>query len=84
MCGAGLTPSWWRCPCDSGWLVLTNCFFSCSPLCRTKLLPPASRSSLGFAGTILLKSDEDLAFAQQQQPLNMLAAVGQPWETASL
>jgi ATP adenylyltransferase/5',5'''-P-1,P-4-tetraphosphate phosphorylase II len=40
-------------------------------------------SSLGFAGTILLRSDEDLDFAQQQGPLNILAAVGQPWETAA-
>jgi hypothetical protein len=45
-----------------------------------RCLSPAC-SSLGFAGTILLKSDEDMQFAQQQRPLTMFAAVGQPWQT---
>lgn len=39
-------------------------------------------SSLGFAGTILLKCDADRQFAAATGPLNMLAAVGQPWDTA--
>lgn len=38
-------------------------------------------SSLGFAGTILLRSEEDLAYALQRGPLTMLAEVGQPWDT---
>ncbi|KAF6265779.1 ATP adenylyltransferase-domain-containing protein [Scenedesmus sp. NREL 46B-D3] len=38
-------------------------------------------NSLGFAGTILLRSEEDLQFAQQQGPMSMLAEVGQPWSS---
>jgi ATP adenylyltransferase/5',5'''-P-1,P-4-tetraphosphate phosphorylase II len=38
-------------------------------------------SSLGFAGTILMRSVEDLQYAQQKGPMNMLAEVGQPWSS---
>ncbi|WIA11719.1 hypothetical protein OEZ85_011814 [Tetradesmus obliquus] len=38
-------------------------------------------NSLGFAGTILLRSQEDLQFAQQQGPMSMLAEVGHPWSS---
>jgi hypothetical protein len=43
------------------------------------LLPSAARSSLGFAGTILVRSDEEVAYVKQQGPGAILAAVGQPW-----
>ena len=41
------------------------------------LLP--SFSSLGFAGTILLKSKEHLEFAKEQGPLELLRAIGWEW-----
>lgn len=46
-------------------------------------LPPkhtsGGDSSLGFAGTILVRSDDDLAFAKETGPLKMLSTVGVPW-----
>ena len=37
------------------------------------------RSSLGFAGTILLRSEEDVVFSKSTGPINMLAEVGLAW-----
>jgi ATP adenylyltransferase/5',5'''-P-1,P-4-tetraphosphate phosphorylase II len=38
-------------------------------------------SALGFAGTVLLRSDEDLAYARQRRPLVLLADVAHPWDS---
>jgi hypothetical protein len=39
----------------------------------------APHSSLGFAGTMLLRSEEDVAHVKATGPLRMLAEVGVPW-----
>lgn len=36
-------------------------------------------SSLGFAGTILVRSEEDLEYVKASGPMNVLAVVGVPW-----
>lgn len=43
--------------------------------------PPAPRSSLGFAGTMLVRSEEEIAAVKAAGPLAMLAQVGWPWES---
>ncbi|GBG00602.1 phosphorylase [Raphidocelis subcapitata] len=40
---------------------------------------PCAINSLGFAGTMLLRSEEDLAYTTVTGPLKMLATVGVPW-----
>ncbi|KAI8462453.1 MAG: ATP adenylyltransferase-domain-containing protein [Monoraphidium minutum] len=40
---------------------------------------PCAINSLGFAGTMLLRSAEDLAYTKDTGPLAMLASVGVPW-----
>jgi len=42
-------------------------------------LSPLRPSSLGFAGTMLLRSDEDMAYTKETGPLNMLKSVGVAW-----
>eukprot|EP00775_Hariotina_reticulata_P007505 gene7505-7715_t len=67
--------------------VSYNVVMSSSPAGSFLLMAPRRQetcgklaiNSLGFAGTILVKSEEDLQFAVQQRPLSILAEVGQPW-----
>lgn len=40
-------------------------------------------SSLAFAGTVLVRSPEEVQFVEQQGPATLLAEAGQPWETAT-
>eukprot|EP00197_Chlamydomonas_leiostraca_P002297 CAMPEP_0202857802 /NCGR_PEP_ID=MMETSP1391-20130828/601_1 /ASSEMBLY_ACC=CAM_ASM_000867 /TAXON_ID=1034604 /ORGANISM="Chlamydomonas leiostraca, Strain SAG 11-49" /LENGTH=312 /DNA_ID=CAMNT_0049536653 /DNA_START=76 /DNA_END=1014 /DNA_ORIENTATION=- len=46
---------------------------------RAESSGPCAINSLGFAGTILVKSGEEAAYVRQAGPSAILAAVGQPW-----
>ena len=44
---------------------------------------PVAVNSLGFAGTILVKSDEQLQYLNDHGPMHVLEQVGQGWDMAS-
>lgn len=40
---------------------------------------PLALNSLAFAGTMLVRSEEELAFVRDEGPTHILACVGDPW-----
>ena len=46
---------------------------------RAETCGPLAVNSLGFAGTLLVRSEGDAEFARQRGPAGVLAAVGLPW-----
>ncbi|KAG2441587.1 hypothetical protein HXX76_003208 [Chlamydomonas incerta] len=46
---------------------------------RAERCGPLALNSLAFAGTILVRSEEELGFVRQKGPGNILAEIGVPW-----
>ncbi len=40
---------------------------------------PVSLNSMGYAGTMLIRSTAEQDFIREQGPISILAAAGQPW-----
>jgi len=59
-------------------VILTSRFMMLVPR-RKEMEGPCAVNSLGFAGTVLVRSEEELGFVRETGPLQLLAAVGQPW-----
>ena len=45
---------------------------------------PVAVNTLGFAGTILVKSDEQRHYLQEHGPMHVLLNVGRPWADVHL
>ena len=46
---------------------------------RTERCGPLALNSLAFAGTILVRSEEELGFVREKGPGSILAEIGVPW-----
>ena len=40
---------------------------------------PVAANTLGFAGTMLIKSDDQLQYLQEHGPMHVLQSIGIPW-----
>jgi ATP adenylyltransferase len=59
-------------------MVLTDRYMMLVP--RTKeAVGPVAVNSMGFAGSMLVRSKEEQEFIRTQTPMRILAAVAKPW-----
>lgn len=65
-------------PVKSYNMVLTNSFMMLVPRSR-EIYGPVDVNSMGFAGSMLVRSKEELDFLRAESPMQVLAAVGVPW-----
>ncbi|BDA48076.1 probable diadenosine 5',5'''-P1,P4-tetraphosphate phosphorylase 2 [Coccomyxa sp. Obi] len=59
-------------------MVLTSNFMMLVPRSR-ETYGPVAVNSMGFAGSMLVRSREELDFIHTESPMRVLAAVGVPW-----
>jgi sulfate adenylyltransferase (ADP) / ATP adenylyltransferase len=59
-------------------VLLTRQFMQIIPRAKEHSGPVAV-NALGFAGTLFLRSEEEVEYVQKRGPLNILADVGRPW-----
>lgn len=59
-------------------MVLTSTFMMLVPR-RTEFCGPVAVNSMGFAGSMLMRSQEELDYIRAEGPMRILAAVGVPW-----
>ncbi|CAL8462928.1 g2462 [Coccomyxa elongata] len=65
-------------PVESYNMVLTSSFMMLVPRSR-EIYGPVAVNSMGFAGSMLVRSKEELDFLRAESPMQVLAAVGVPW-----
>lgn len=46
---------------------------------RAEAVGPVAANSVAFAGSLFVRSRDEIEFVKQQGPLAVLAAVGYPW-----
>lgn len=59
-------------------MILTSKFMMLVPRSR-ETYGPVAVNSMGFAGSMLVRSKEELDFICAESPMQVLAAVGVPW-----
>ena len=59
-------------------MVLTDAFMMLVPR-RTEFCGPVAVNSMGFAGSMLVRSQEELEYIRAEGPMRILAAVSVPW-----
>lgn len=65
--------------CDAYNLVLVRSYMMLVPRSRA-VCGPASLNALGYAGTLLVRSQEELAFVREHGPMRILQYCGIPWK----
>lgn len=59
-------------------MVLTSSYMMLVPRTR-EVVGPVAVNSMGFAGSMLVRSKEELDYLHRETPMKVLAAVGRPW-----
>jgi ATP adenylyltransferase len=59
-------------------MILTAAFMMLVPR-RTEFCGPVAVNSMGFAGSMLVRSQQELDYIRTEGPMRILAAVGLPW-----
>jgi len=59
-------------------MVLSSSFMMLAPRSR-EVYGPVAVNSMGFVGSMLVRSEADLEFIRSESPIRILAEVGVPW-----